>query len=337
MSYGGYKDQGNPYGNPSPYNSASNTEAGYGQGGQEQHELQTYQPGQYESYGQQQQPQSYNNAPASNTQYGDFSAPSAAAEPQSFFQRRTDVGRRIEELDREIGEIRSLQHAALGSTNPDREQAQVEEQVQRFRLTAQDVRAQIQALKNEAGADQTKVQHVNLLMKDFRSRYDTLLQLESNFNRSLRGQMERQYRAVNPDASEEEIQAVVQGRTAADGGIFQQALLNSRTNEARSVLGNVQARHNEIQRIERSMQELAELFQDLDTMVVQQEAVVANAERQTEQTTENINKGTEEVDKGIAHARRTRRNKWICFWIVVLIILIAIAIGVAVGLTQKNT
>lgn len=83
------------------------------------------------------------------------------------------------------------------------------------------------------------------------------------------------------------------------------------------------------------MQELAELFQDLDTLVVQQEAVIVNAEHQTEQTNENIGKGTEEVDKGIVHARRARRNKWICLGIVVLIILIAIAIGVAVGLTQK--
>lgn len=83
------------------------------------------------------------------------------------------------------------------------------------------------------------------------------------------------------------------------------------------------------------MIELANLFQDLDTMVVQQENTIAHAEQQTAQTNDNIGKGTEEVDKGIVHARRTRRNKWICFWITVLIILIAVAIGVGVGLTQN--
>ena len=102
------------------------------------------------------------------------------------------------------------------------------------------------------------------------------------------------------------------------------------------MLGNVQARHNEIKRIEETMMELANLFQDLDTMVVQQDPIIQNAEHQTEQTNENIGKGTEEVDKGIVHARRARRNKWICLGIVVVIILIAIAIGVGVGLTQKS-
>jgi syntaxin 1B/2/3 len=101
------------------------------------------------------------------------------------------------------------------------------------------------------------------------------------------------------------------------------------------VLGNVQARHNEIKRIEETMLELANMFQDLDTMVVQQDNTIRNAEHQTEQTNENIGKGNEEVDKGIVHARRARRNKWICLGIVILIILIAVAIGVGVGLTQK--
>lgn len=103
------------------------------------------------------------------------------------------------------------------------------------------------------------------------------------------------------------------------------------------MLGNVQARHNEIKKIEQSMAELAAIFQDLDTMVVQQEAVIKEAEHQTEQTNINIGKGTEEVDKGIVHARRTRRNKWICFGIVVLIVVIAVAVGAGVGVTAgKN-
>lgn len=90
-------------------------------------------------------------------------------------------------------------------------------------------------------------------------------------------------------------------------------------------------------RIEQTMMELANMFQDLDTLVIQQDAAIQSAERQTEQTNENIGKGTEEVDKGIIHARRARRNKWICLGIVILIILIAVAIGVGVGLTQRST
>lgn len=112
--------------------------------------------------------------------------------------------------------------------------------------------------------------------------------------------------------------------------------MSNRTGQARAVLGNVQARHNEILKIEQQMTELAQLFQDLDTMVIQQDPVIQRMEEDTEQTNVHINQGTKEIDKGIVHARRTRRNKWICLGIVVLIcIIIAVGVGVGVTATKK--
>lgn len=220
MSYGGYQDQGNPYG--APYNSASNTEAGYGRA-QEQHELQNYQPGQYESYGQQQQPQQSYTEPAASGGYGGYNAP-AASGANNFFDRRTQVGGQIEELDREIQEISNKQRQALDSTNPEREQREIQEQIQRFRLTAQEIRSQLQTLMNEAGEDQTKSQHVKALMTSFRSRHAQLQSLESSYNQQVRTQMARQYQIVNPNVTEEEARNAVQDQSFAQGGIFQQAV-----------------------------------------------------------------------------------------------------------------
>lgn len=62
--------------------------------------------------------------------------------------------------------------------------------------------------------------------------------------------------------------------------------------------------------------------------------------QQAEQHTENVKKDTEagnqQLDKGIASARRARRMKWWCFWIVVLIIcILALVLGLYFGL-RKN-
>lgn len=109
-------------------------------------------------------------------------------------------------------------------------------------------------------------------------------------------------------------------------------LRTNRTGQASAVLGNVRARQNELQRIEQSISELVNLFQDLDTLVVLQDPVVEQMEDRTEATNVNLAKGTGEVERGIVHARRTRRNKWICAGIVLLII-IAIALGVGLGIS----
>lgn len=105
--------------------------------------------------------------------------------------------------------------------------------------------------------------------------------------------------------------------------------------EAKAVLGRVQARHNELQNIERSIIELAGLFQDLETLVIQQGEVIQQVEEQTQKVNENMDHGIKEVTRGVDHARRRRKLKWYCLLVCVLII-IAIALGVGLGLYFAN-
>jgi syntaxin 1B/2/3 len=91
----------------------------------------------------------------------------------------------------------------------------------------------------------------------------------------------------------------------------------------------VRARHNDIQRIEKTLFELNQLFQDLAEQVEIQDTLV----HQTEQQTENVKTDTEaanvQLTKGIASARRARKLKW-CLFITILLILLVV--GLAVGL-----
>ncbi len=68
--------------------------------------------------------------------------------------------------------------------------------------------------------------------------------------------------AVKPDASPDEVKAVVDDDQG--GQIFSQALMNSnRYGEARSAYREVQERHADIKKIERTLTELAQLFNDV--------------------------------------------------------------------------
>lgn len=84
--------------------------------------------------------------------------------------------------------------------------------------------------------------------------------------------------------------------------------------------------------------ELNQLMEDLATAVVLQDEPI----QQTEQHTENVKKDTEagvgQLDKGIEHAKRARKLKWWCFWIVVLIIcILALVLGLVFGLKKATT
>jgi len=98
----------------------------------------------------------------------------------------------------------------------------------------------------------------------------------------------------------------------------------------------VRARHNDIQKIEKSLIELQQLMEDLATAIVLQDEPI----RQTEQHTANVQKDTEagnvQLDKGIASARRARKLKWWCFFIVLaIIIILGLVLGLYFGLGSK--
>jgi syntaxin 1B/2/3 len=148
---------------------------------------------------------------------------------------------------------------------------------------------------------------------------------DADYTRKIQDQMARQYRIVRPDASEEEVRAAVEDTQSQS--VFSQALLQSdRQGQSRSVLNAVQSRHEEIQKIERQMIELAELFQDMDVLVVQQEAAVANIEMKGEEVVENMDKGNEEIGVAIQSARNARKWKWWCLGICVLIVIIIVVV-----------
>jgi syntaxin 1B/2/3 len=114
-------------------------------------------------------------------------------------------------------------------------------------------------------------------------------------------------------------------------------LKENRSGQASSALGAVRARHNDIQRIEKTMVELALLFTQLDEQVVYQEQQVDQVQQQTEQVIDDSKNANEQLDKGIASARRTRKLKWWTLIVVILIIcVLALALGIYFGVTKPN-
>ena len=115
-------------------------------------------------------------------------------------------------------------------------------------------------------------------------------------------------------------------------------LKSNRTGQASSVLGTVRARHNELQRIEATLTELASMFADMAQIVEAQDPVVEHTEQNAIKTAEDVDKGNTEIDKANEHARRRNRLKWWCLLIVILIILaIALGVGLGIGLTKSAT
>ncbi|MCJ1312737.1 Plasma membrane t-SNARE, secretory vesicle fusion [Agyrium rufum] len=205
--------------------------------------------------------------------------------------------------------------------------------------------ARIKKLKQTPGAGDSmnaaQVGSVDRKLKEAIQRYQTV---DAEFRKKLQAQMARQYKIVRPDASDAEVREACEDVTSTQ--VFSQALLQSdRRGQSQSALRAVQGRHEAIQKIERQVIELAQLFEDMNALVVQQDPVVQQINQQSEQVTDHVQQANVQLDGAVDKARAARRKKWWCLGITstyiplykfgeaklaVLIILIIVAVIVIV-------
>ena len=94
-----------------------------------------------------------------------------------------------------------------------------------------------------------------------------------------------------------------------------QLLQSNRRDQSQSVLRLVEGRHEAVQRVEKTLIELAQLFQEMEAAVVQQEPAVTQIEQKGEEVTDNTAKANTEIDGAIVKARSRNRKKWWCLLI----------------------
>ncbi|KAI1131832.1 SSO2 protein [Nemania abortiva] len=248
--------------------------------------------------------------------------------PNSALDEISDINSGIDTIDRNLEQLRMLQQRSLddadssASSNTNRQLDRLSsETMAQYRSLTERVR-QLKSKRENTERFGQQVRRVDTRLKDAIRAYQ---QVESSFRKKTEEQMARQYRIVRPDATEEEVRAAVEDQTG--GQVFQQALMQSnRRGQAQAVLNAVQDRHAQLQKIEKQIMELAQLFQDMDTLVIQQEVAVGNIEQKAEEVNVNLDRGIAEVGTAVNTARATRRKKWICLGIVVAIIVIVVAI-----------
>jgi len=191
------------------------------------------------------------------------------------------------------------------------------------------IRDQIRFLQMDAarsGGNATKDSQVRNLQNQFRNRLEQYQQEEVQYKKRYQEQIVRQYRIVNPAATEEELREAVSADWG-DEGVFQTALRSNRSGHATSALGMVRSRHNDIQRIEKTLLELNQLFQDLAESIQLQDPLIQQTEQQTERVKADTEAANVQIDKGIKHARRARCLKWtLCVIVSILIIAIVVVL-----------
>ncbi|EGW32818.1 uncharacterized protein SPAPADRAFT_60162 [Spathaspora passalidarum NRRL Y-27907] len=221
----------------------------------------------------------------------------------------------------------------LNDTDEDtRASAQIDNLVNEAQSLQLELKSRIKNVQTQAvhSRDQTKLDQAETCRKRFLDLIQEYRMVEANNKEENKQQAERQYRIINPNATDAELKAVVE-----DGSeqYFQQALLQSnRRGEARSVLNDVQTRHRELIKLEKTMAELTQLFHDMEELVIEQDQPIQQIEEQVAAAQHDIEQGVGHTNKAVKSAKAARKKKLWCFFIcVIIIIILAVILGAYFG------
>lgn len=164
------------------------------------------------------------------------------------------------------------------------------------------------------------------LKKQFMDSISNYQKVEQKHRQQVKARLERQYRIVRPDASEDEIREALDGE--GDGPLFAQSVLQSaRAGEAKKALKEVQDRHMDIQKIVKSIEELNTLYHEMQYMVEQQDVMVENIDKHVEEANVHLEEANVQIEKATDLAKSSRKKK---FFLLFLAIAILAIIGVVI-------
>jgi len=252
----------------------------------------------------------------------------------SFLSEVASIQDDIKEYNENINRISVLRARSLNAIDQgaEEETTQLDALSMRMREMSQNLKQRIQRLENSPGQQDAEMRknRIAFVRSKFVEAIQHYQQVEQEFRAKSRQRVERQFKIVKPDATPEEVEAISHGEGQQ---IFAQALTSTtRYAESRVVYREVQERQQDIQKMEHTLAELAQLFSDMATLVEQQDPVIAGVEAAAKDVEDNTEQGLKHTGQAVIHAKSYRKGRWICFFIFLIIIaVVAIVVGVVVG------
>lgn len=255
-----------------------------------------------------------------------------------FYAEISSIQDTIKTFNANISRIDELHSRSLNNTDDaaaQRNASQLQELVEDTSAMSTTLKRRVKDLERQGGSGrdaQIRKQQTALVKSKFVDAIQSYQTVEQQYRQKYKQRMERQFKIVKPDATPEEVRAVVNDENG--GQIFSQALMNSsRYGESRAAYREVQERHQDIKRIEQTIAELAQLFNDMSMLVEQQDETINTIQATAEVVEKDMETGLHHTGKAVSSARSARKKRWICFFLSLLILAI---IAIIVVVVVKN-
>ncbi|CAH8446480.1 unnamed protein product [Schistosoma curassoni] len=254
-----------------------------------------------------------------------------------FFSQVEDIRNLIERVQSLVDNVKNKHSDILSSPNQDEAtKAQLEDAMAEIKTIAHKVRAKLKQMEMNIEYDENS-DRTSADLRIRKTQYSTIsrnfIEVMTDYNKAqvafrdaCKNRIKRQMEIAERKISNEELEDMLESGNPA---IFTQEIMTD-TQQAKQSLADIEARHQDIMKLEKSIKELHDMFMDMAMLVESQGEMIDRIEYNVEQAVDYIESAKADTKKAVKY-QSSARKKMIIIGICVAI-LICIIVGTIVGM-----
>ncbi|XP_014480616.1 PREDICTED: syntaxin-1A isoform X2 [Dinoponera quadriceps] len=257
-----------------------------------------------------------------------------------FFAEVEDIREMIDRIQTNVDDVKKKHSAILSAPTTDEKiKMELEDLMSDIKKTANKVRAKLKVIEqnieteehtNKSSADLRirKTQHSTLSRKfvEVMTEYN---RTQTDYRERCKGRIQRQLEITGKVTTNEELEEMLEQGNPA---VFTQGIIME-TQQAKQTLADIEARHNDIIKLENSIRELHDMFMDMAMLVESQGEMIDRIEYHVEHAVDYVQTATQDTKKALKYQSKARRKKiMIMICLTILGIVVATTIGGYFGL-----
>ncbi|KAK5575991.1 hypothetical protein RB653_007127 [Dictyostelium firmibasis] len=148
-------------------------------------------------------------------------------------------------------------------------------------------------------------------------------EIQNNYKNKYKEKIERQYKIVKPDATQQEINEAIQSGDSKK--IFEETILYTHLHtQAKNALDYITDRHNDILKLEQSIRELHQLFLDMAVLVETQGELLNVIEANIGSAVLDTREGTDNLREANKLHKKSRKKMYILLVIVSIVLVVVL-------------
>uniref|UniRef100_A0A914GXI5 t-SNARE coiled-coil homology domain-containing protein n=1 Tax=Globodera rostochiensis TaxID=31243 RepID=A0A914GXI5_GLORO len=234
-----------------------------------------------------------------------------------------------------VEEVKKKHSAILSNpVNDPKIKEELDELMAEIKKTANKVRGKLKLIENNIEHDESggqasadlrirKTQHATLSRKFVEVMTD-YNKTQTDYRERCKGRIQRQLDIAGKKVGDDDLEEMIE---SGNPGVFTQGIITD-TQQAKQTLADIEARHNDIMRLETSIRELHDMFMDMAMLVESQGEMVDRIEYNVEHAKEFVDRAVADTKKAVQYQSKARRKKIFC--LVMTIIALVLLVGGAV-------